>query len=282
MSIDTRLRGLATSIHDRLRARRPTPSAESRPVTPSEVPPQCAPAPEADPFGDAVRAYLYETGFCTRHERANHVRRLVNSLRWIPDRPGRVLDPAPGDTFPGLMRRFRGCEVETPPFFNLEKETAPYPEATFDGVLLMEVLEHFTVDPMYAMLELNRVLKPGGFLFVTTPNIASWLSLHRIIHYESPYIFGTYHKAPSPDRHNREYSVNEVWRLAENAGFAIEKLEAINSYPSSDAFEGIPGVNPWNRGDTTYLLARKAGPARERYPDWLYPSWEQYAGPVPS
>ena len=274
MSIDTRLRGLASSIHHRLQARGPAPRGVSPEVPPSKVPPRCAPAPEADPFGDAVRAYLYETGFHTRPERANHIRRFVTSLRWIPDRPGRVLDPAPGHVFSELMRRFRGCEVETPPFFNLEKEPAPYPDATFDGVLLMEVLEHFTVDPMYAMSELNRVLEPGGFLFLTTPNIASWLSLQRMIGYESPYIFGTYHKAHSPDRHNREYSVNEVWRLAENAGLAIERLEAINSYPANDAIQGIPGVNPWNRGDTTYLLARKVGPVRERYPDWLYPSWE--------
>lgn len=178
------------------------------------------------------------------------------------------------------MRRFRGCEVETPPFFNLEKEPAPYPDAVFDGVLLMEVLEHFTLDPMYALAELNRVLKPGGFLFLTTPNIASWASFHRMIRYESPYIFGIYNKAPSPDRHNREYSVNEVWRLAEGAGFAVEKLEAINSYPWNDDLEGLPGVNPWNRGDTTYLLARKDGPVRDRYPDWLYPSWEDYHGPI--
>ncbi len=33
----------------------------------------------------------------------------------------------------------------------------------------MEVLEHFTADPMFALAELNRVLKPGGFLLLTTP-----------------------------------------------------------------------------------------------------------------
>src|SRR4051812_26304934 len=109
----------------------------------------------------------------------------------------------------------------------------------YTSVPFMEVLEHFSVDPMYAMSELNRI---------TTPNIASWVSLHKLLNFESPYIFGVYGRTPSPDRHNREYSVNEAWRLAEAAGFGIERLEAITAYPHHDAVEPVPGVNPWNRG----------------------------------
>jgi SAM-dependent methyltransferase len=43
-----------------------------------------------------------------------------------------------------------------------------FPEASFDGVVVTEVLEHCT-DPMQAMREVFRVLKPGGLVLVTSP-----------------------------------------------------------------------------------------------------------------
>jgi SAM-dependent methyltransferase len=204
----------------------------------------------------------------------NHIRRFVTSLQWIPERPGRVIDPAAGNgLFPILMRQFRESELEIPPFFNLEKEPAPYPDATFDGVILMEVLEHFTVDPMYALAEFNRILKPEGFLFLTTPNLASWASLRSLINHDTPYLYGFFERKPCPDRHNREYTWLEVGRLAQSAGFRVERLEGITVYPERDAVRPILGIPSKNRGDTTFLLARKDGPVRDRYPDWLYANW---------
>lgn len=44
----------------------------------------------------------------------------------------------------------------------------PFPEASFEGVVLTEVLEHCT-DPFAAMRDVFRVLKPGGLLLVTSP-----------------------------------------------------------------------------------------------------------------
>jgi len=44
----------------------------------------------------------------------------------------------------------------------------PVPDASFDAVMCTEVLEHVP-DPVAALKELNRVLKPGGYLLITAP-----------------------------------------------------------------------------------------------------------------
>jgi ubiquinone/menaquinone biosynthesis C-methylase UbiE len=44
----------------------------------------------------------------------------------------------------------------------------PVENASFDAVMCTEVLEHVP-DPVAAIKELNRVLRPGGFLLITAP-----------------------------------------------------------------------------------------------------------------
>ncbi|MBT8228697.1 MAG: methyltransferase domain-containing protein, partial [Bacteroidia bacterium] len=45
----------------------------------------------------------------------------------------------------------------------------PFEEGTFDIVVSSEVIEHVP-DPLKAITEMHRVLKPGGILVLTTPN----------------------------------------------------------------------------------------------------------------
>lgn len=64
----------------------------------------------------------------------------------------------------------------------------PYPDASFDLVVLCEVAEHL---PTYipAIAEAGRVLAPGGFLILSTPNVARlhsrwhffWTGTHKLI-----------------------------------------------------------------------------------------------------
>jgi SAM-dependent methyltransferase len=48
----------------------------------------------------------------------------------------------------------------------------PYEDARFDAVISMDVVEH-VASPLPWLNEALRVLKPGGLLFLTTPNYAS-------------------------------------------------------------------------------------------------------------
>lgn len=60
----------------------------------------------------------------------------------------------------------KSCDVITP------GAPLPYPDASFDLVASMDVVEHI-IDPVPWLEEALRVLKPGGRLFLTTPNYAS-------------------------------------------------------------------------------------------------------------
>jgi SAM-dependent methyltransferase len=62
----------------------------------------------------------------------------------------------------------------------------PYDDASFDVVLLIEVIEHLE-NHRIALGELARILKPGGVLILTTPNI---MRLNSRFHF----FFSGYHK----------------------------------------------------------------------------------------
>jgi 2-polyprenyl-3-methyl-5-hydroxy-6-metoxy-1,4-benzoquinol methylase len=154
--------------------------------------------------------------------------------------------------------------------FDCERDVYPFENDSFDVVLFTEVLEHLTEDPMFALTEINRVLKIGGQILLTTPNLSSWKAINRALKHENPYLFSIYVRTGGTDRHNREYTYNEVVKLIEAAGFEIERAEAIDVYDHDLGAVPIVGYDQENRGDTTFCLARKIGPVRDRKPNWLY------------
>jgi 2-polyprenyl-3-methyl-5-hydroxy-6-metoxy-1,4-benzoquinol methylase len=52
-------------------------------------------------------------------------------------------------------------------------EQAQFPDASFDAITLIEIVEHLR-DARSLLQECARILKPGGVVLVTTPNAHSW------------------------------------------------------------------------------------------------------------
>lgn len=53
-------------------------------------------------------------------------------------------------------------------------ERTQFADASFDAVVLWDVIEHL-VEPLTALREVRRIMKPGGYLFVSTDDSHHWL-----------------------------------------------------------------------------------------------------------
>ena len=166
--------------------------------------------------------------------------------------------------------------------FDAEKDRFPAEDAHYDTVLACEIIEHLLHDPMFMLLEINRVLVDGGTLVLTTPNVASFTAVARLLEctgnpqlysmYPNP--FGEYKDTEIP--HVREYTPQELAEAVRAAGFEVEYLftEKIAGYNSDLFIRAVLERNGYStalRGEQTYLIAKKrAGAEIKRHPAFLY------------
>ena len=115
------------------------------------------------------------------------------------------------------------CDVETEP--------APFADETFDAVLFNELFEHLRIDPVFTLREVHRVLRPGGALLLSTPNLRSFrgvrnLLLHNQGHAASADVYRQYEKLETLGHmgHVREYTTREVGDFLAHVGFQVEAV----------------------------------------------------------
>lgn len=130
---------------------------------------------------------------------------------------------------PGWAERLRVRQAD------VERESIPHPDGVFDLVLFTEVLEHVAVeDPLKILREIRRVLRPGGSMLLSTPNIANVsnilaLARGRNVFWAPTLFYG------SLDRHNREYTPREVVALMDRSGFDRYEIGYMNTWSNWNA-----------------------------------------------
>ena len=128
------------------------------------------------------------------------------------------------------------------------------------------------------MIELNRILKWEGLVIVTTPNVSSAISIQAALRGRSPYIFGHYNRENLyyglSDRHNREYTPDDVRVAFEASGFEVANLFTRDTWnePGPEVLQLLANTNvPLElRGDNIFAVGRKVSSHIERYPKQLY------------
>lgn len=235
-----------------------------------------------------------------------HARRFYETLRLLPDlKPdARVLELGAIPYYLTiLLQKFAGLSVDPVSFFefetaertthrvenvanqerydfdyaplNVEKDVFPFDDQTYDLVLCCELLEHLLINPSHMLYEIHRVLKPGGYLLLSTPNVLRWENVFSLL--KGRNINDCYHGNGIYGRHNREYSMLEVSQLLEANGFSIEWIGTRSVY-GPESLNKVPLMS--NRRDNIFALARSVDGPRAAFPSNLYALMDEFRNVV--
>lgn len=146
----------------------------------------------------------------------------------------------------------------------------PFIDKSYDVVLCMEVIEHLSDTPAHdigsistfnssgianAIGEAFRILKPGGVLFLTTPNVCGYRAIANVLKNIHPYTY---------ELHAREMSIPDIKKHLAKTGFIIDKVRTERVWHWYDInFDHIDmllsqfGYSIDDREDCIFILASK-------------------------
>jgi ubiquinone/menaquinone biosynthesis C-methylase UbiE len=119
-------------------------------------------------------------------------------------------------------------------FIQADAQSLPFPAGTFDLVVSCETIEHLP-DPQAALVEMERVCRRGGSLYLTTPNYANAMGLYYL------YARGRRQKAtPGGDQpFDRVFLFPQIRKMVRRAGWQIVRHDGtVHQFPI------WPGHNP--------------------------------------
>jgi SAM-dependent methyltransferase len=131
---------------------------------------------------------------------------------------------------------------------DLSSGLIPYPDRSFDLVFADNVMEH-VADPMQALSEIARVLKPGGRFLAKTPN--KWHYIATIARFTPTWFHRTYNSLrgregtdtfPTLYRCNSEATVR---RLSEETGFSVRTIDLVEGRPEYLRLLGATYLMGW-------------------------------------
>jgi ubiquinone/menaquinone biosynthesis C-methylase UbiE len=113
----------------------------------------------------------------------------------------------------------------------------PFPDASFDRALCLDVLEHLQYEEQpRALAELFRVLRPGGELLVSIPNLAHLQSRIQFL------LRGRLIRTASEFKHPGDRPAGEYIKLGQRAGFTLAARHGI--FPTIPVVTHLVRRNP--------------------------------------
>jgi len=120
---------------------------------------------------------------------------------------------------------------------NIPFEENKFSQENFDVILASHLIEHLN-DPASFLTEVNRVLKEGGRIFITTPNISGFQAR----------LYGGRWRSAIFD-HLYLFSVRTLSKMLKKAGFKIERIRTWGGLAAGLA-------PPWLKKSADYLAKR--------------------------
>ena len=162
--------------------------------------------------------------------------------------------------------------------FNVESADFPYETNSFDVVIFAEIIEHLLNDPCAVLREIHRVLKPDGYLVLTTPNVARLENVARLL--SGANIYDPYSGYGAYGRHNREYNQHELHALLTHEGFEPEVMYSADVHDSKagdywdiSELRRLVGYRADGLGQYLFTRSRVKKDHPDKRPSWLYRSY---------
>jgi SAM-dependent methyltransferase len=141
------------------------------------------------------------------------LKRLGYDIRGIDIDPGRIQK----------MLEITGLDIKR---CSAEVEPIPHEDEEFDCVLMTELFEHLRLDPLFVLSEINRILKPDGIFYLSTPNLYGIDTIGKYIRgagINNPLKQFLFLRDKGHMGHIREYSNREMKQLLGYSGFDTKK-----------------------------------------------------------
>lgn len=209
------------------------------------------------------------------------IRAVTDLLADVPAQGKTLLDVSckEGDVLQALVPRgftLRGTNFEPdgsslngiPVDYGIDlRKPLPYADASFDVVTLVEVIEHLE-NHRTAICELARIVKPGGVLVLTTPNI---MRLNSRLHF----LFSGYHKTKrrfipfvtpleqAHRFHNYPIDLPILYYLCKQSGLDLEQVGSSKIKPYSRLLYALFGL-PVHAYTWYTLITREKDPAQRQ------------------
>ncbi len=101
---------------------------------------------------------------------------------------------------------------------NLNTDSIPCEDEYFDNVVAGDVIEHLE-NPSHFLREVNRVLKKGGRLVLSTPHANDWwVTMHN-------WFFRSIVNDPDQGEHLQNWTILDMARLLKKNGFSLINME---------------------------------------------------------
>ena len=110
---------------------------------------------------------------------------------------------------------------------NVEEVDLPFPESSFNALILSEVLEHL-IDPWATVERLSRLVKPGGLVFASSPNISHYSVIGDLI--KGKWVLTD--RGVMDRTHLRWFTPILFTELFDRSGFDVYRVEPVTPFAS--------------------------------------------------